>query len=551
MPPRELGGIFPLVIGNFMSFLGHDMSRLSRKLLEFLLLGAVFVFGSVAFAQTLDYSPLVGTEGYTDFRNKNAPGSAAVVGISGVATIRTKHDGLTLQKVKIFVPPGAMRLRVSLTTYATDQDARAAARFGNTPVSAYGDVLPETSVNDTRPTLRNLLAGQELKFYSPGRSGVLMVANSESTDLSPSTTGGYIYLNFLSIPGSQILSFSTYLDVKADCYSNWHANATWDGVGNPSESAAHTCAGSNGGDTGGGPDNGGNGGEFTFAPEKLVVGSVEATTITPATGTTLPAVCTASSAYVVVIGNAVKLSWQKGSIKAPTSVDIKCGSFSKALMIHPAGGSTGTTLTGIGLSSDSLVVGSSSSVTVAPLPAAATLPACTVPNTGNLKISGASITLGANASGLTNQITEKVTCGAFSKDVTIKLAGSVANVATQVITGTDGKLTLRLTLNQPPANVSAGVTTSVWVGAYLPAGAVFMNEAVWFFKTPTSWREIEGIDINSLAFSRNQATAARTVYEVPLGLTAADLRPFNIEIYFGYANSNGLFTNLGKVWSGK
>ena len=532
------------------------MSTPQLRFVGRLLAGAALLFsGALALAQTTtEYSALVGTAGSTGFQQLNAPGSSAVRGEPGVTTIRTSHDGLSQDKVKIFVPPGTMRWKVSMVTYRVDQDARAAARFGSTPVSTFGDILPGTAISDQRQSLRKLLAGEELKFYSPGNSGVLSIAGSESTDVTPSATGGYIYLNFLSVPGSQIYSFQTYLDVQSDCYSNWYANARWDASGNPLEGASHTCSGSTGGGTGtGGTDTGGGaGGPFSFTPASLIVGSVESTTITPAAGVSLPTSCTASSAYVGINGRNVTLTWQKGSIKAATEVTISCGNYSSKLTLYPAGASTGgAALTGIALSTDTLAVGGSpSSIAIQAQPSTAALPQCTASNSSYLTVSGAKITLGSAAAALTSTRTEKVTCGAFEKTITIKPAGSVATVSTEVVTAIDGKLTLRLTLKQPSADVPTGTTTNIWVAAYLPEGAVFANEAVWFFKTPTSWSEIDSININSLAFARNQAAGVQKVFEVPLGLSASDMRPFSIEIYFGYANSNGVFVNLGKVWSG-
>lgn len=523
------------------------MSPLKVGFLRRMLAGTVLMFATtLAVAQAgSEYTPIVGTGAYAGFNLQNAPGSAAVVGVAGIATIRTKHDSVTLQKIKLFVPPGAKRLGISLTTYAVDQDARAAAKFGTPPVSGYGDVLPETSVSDTRPSLSRLLAGEELKFYSPGRSGVLMMANSESTDTFVGSTGGYIYFNMLSIPANQILSISTRLEVDEACYSNWHANATWDQSGNPLEGASHTCSGSTGGNPGGGN---GNSGTFIFSPTELVVGSVETTTILPNPVTASLGACSSTSSYLSIVGRQVYLSALGRYLRTATPVVVTCGSESKTLNIQPAS-TNPVVLTGISLSATSLVVGAPiTSLTVAPTPSNASLPQCTVAASGYLSISGNIISLKGSASSLVAEQSETITCGTFTKTIAVKPAGSVASVVSEVITAADGKITLRLTLNQPLADVASGVTTSVWIGAHLPAGAVFFNEDIWFFKTPTVWREIEGIDINVLAFSRDKPAAVRQIYEVPLGLTEADLKPFGIEIYFGYANSNRTFLNLGQVW---
>ncbi|NUN59548.1 MAG: hypothetical protein HUU13_00310 [Burkholderiaceae bacterium] len=528
------------------------MTPLKVGFLRRILAGAVVMCAATfAVAQSgSEYTPLVAAGGYTGFKAENVPGGTAVVGVAGVATIRTKHDGLALQKVKLFVPPGAMRLGISLTTYAVDQDARAAAKFGTPPASSYEDVLPETAVSDTRPSLKRLLAGDELKFYSPARSGVLMMANSENTDTFVGSAGGYIYFNLLSIPGNQILSISTRLEVNESCYSNWYANASWDQSGNPVEGASHTCSGSTGGNTGGNTGGGStNSGAFSFSPAELVLGTAETATILPNPVTASLAACSSTSPYISVVGRQIYLSALGRYLRVATPVVVTCGNDSKTLNILPA--TTGAvTLTGISLSANVLIVGgSTASVTVQPSPLNAVLPQCTVDATGNLSITGNTVSLKSSAGSLTSAKDEVVTCGTFNKTITVKPAGSIASVVPEVITAADGKITLRLTLNQPAADLAAtGVTTSVWIGAHLPAGAVFFNQDIWFFKTPTVWREIDGVDINALAFAKNQPASTKQIFDVPLGLTAADLRPFGIEIYFGYANSNGTFVNLGKVW---
>lgn len=530
----------------------HVMSLLKVCCLRRVLAGAVFLLAAtVATAQSAgEYTALVGAGTYTGFKQYNIPGGSVAVGAAGVATIRTKHDGVTLKKIKIFVPPGAKRLSISMATYREDQDARATAKFATPPIGGYGDVLPETSVNDSRPTLKRLLSSEELRFYSFANSGALTIANSETTDTFVGSAGGYIYFNMLSVPGNQILSFQTVLEVEESCYLNWYANASWDQSGNPLESAVHTCSGSTGGNPGGGGTGGGtNSGAFSFSPAELVIGTAETTTIVPNSGNTSLGTCSAASPYLTIVGRKVYLNGLGQNLRVATPETVTCGTESKTINIVPA--STGAvTLTGVSLSASSLVVGGPvTSVTVQPVPSNAVLPQCTVASTGYLSITGAVVTLKGTANSLTTAQDETITCGGFTKTLTVKPSGSVASVVPEVLTASDGKITLRLTLNQPAADVATvGLTTNVWIAAHLPAGAVFFNEDVWFFKTPTVWREIDSIDINSYAFARNQPAATKQVFDVPLGLTAADLRPFGVEIFFGYANSNGTFVNLGKVW---
>ena len=502
---------------------------------------AGIVSAPVVHAQaTSEYSPLIRT-GYTDYKTHYAPTSDYLARSSGEVTIVTSHGNIQAGKVKIFVPPGSKRFTVSFQTYAIPEEARAAGRFGQVPVSSVTDVTAATAVSDTRRTLSRLMAGEELRFYAPPSSGGLTIANSESTDTFKSTNGGYIYLNLLSVPGNQILNIQTRIVAEEACYLNWYANASWDYVNNPSETAGHACSGS----TGGGGTGGGTFTDFSFAPSQLTVGSVTSTTITPLpAGSTLPA-CTTTSPYITVTGAQVQIK-ANTTLTTTAMALVNCGGVIKTLNIVPA---TTAALTDVGLSATTLNVGSSpTSLTLTPIPANAVLPTCTVAANSVLAVNGSTVSLSSSANTLAAIAQETLMCGSIVKTITVKPQGAPARVQTQVQTDADGKLVLQITLSQPADDIVGKSTTAVWLAAKIPANGFFFTEDQWFFRTATTWRDLDTLDVFGLAFEKTRAVATSNVFTIPFGLKASELQPFNVEVHFGYANNGGDFLNMGKVW---
>ena len=223
------------------------------KIIKLIALTSILLTGNISFAQSLVsakdwkpievknnqvsnvYLPLIGTK-YTDYNSTYKPSSLPVE--NGEVVLTTAHSG-DLSKVKIFIPPGTTGFSVSVQNYFGPEEAKAAAKFMEVPISNKDDIKP--SNYDTRQTLRRLFNKEELQFYSPGGSGSLSIANSENTDTFKTTTGGYIYLNFLSLPGGKILRLQTRVTVEQTCYNNWYSKGKWDQNGNPSEYDVHEC----------------------------------------------------------------------------------------------------------------------------------------------------------------------------------------------------------------------------------------------------------------------------------------------------------------------
>ena len=96
--------------------------------------------------------------------------------------------------------------------------------------------------------------------------------------------------------------------------------------------------------------------------------------------------------------------------------------------VHTCAGSTGgptvIPLTGISLSTTSLVKGSGAVIVISPQPSNATLPGCSVQSTSNipslLNVSGSTISLGAGAAAITKTETATITCGTASAVVRVE-----------------------------------------------------------------------------------------------------------------------------------
>lgn len=309
-------------------------------------IGFTFLFiASAALAQTTDsYTSLVGTGSYNNFKISYSPEALNIGSATSVVTLRTRHSGLSQSRIKVFVPPGAKTFRTSIITYAVSEPARAAARFALPPVSLVTDVVPDVNGGtDTRQTLENLQNGQELRFYSPEKSGVLMVATANTGSSYQSSTGGYIYINFFNIPGGSFMSFDTQVEVEKTCYQNWYNGTTWNASGNPRDEDNHTCTGS-----GGGSGNGGVVVPTTLTGIALSASSWKAgaasntITVTPEpVGATLPA-CNSSNTSLLGVtqasnGQSAVFTVNANAVTDTANVTVTCGTKSATLNLQPAG----------------------------------------------------------------------------------------------------------------------------------------------------------------------------------------------------------------------
>lgn len=217
-------------------------SSLTSSLARGLAAGAALLWLSAAqAAPTSQYVPLVNQE-FGNF--KTAYGPAVLPAYGGNVLLRTKHDGLALERFKIFLPPGTRSLGMTYTSYRSEQPGQMSMRFKAAPQIEALQVV-SSSMNDTREALAELNKGRELTFYSPGNSGVISGPTAPNVPVRVDS-GGFVYVN-VSHPGGSAISVGFHVEVDQSCYSNWFANARWDSNGNPLEGVSHTCSGSGAG----------------------------------------------------------------------------------------------------------------------------------------------------------------------------------------------------------------------------------------------------------------------------------------------------------------
>ena len=213
---------------------------------------AVLFFYQIAFLGTANavtsYVPVV-SSGSKDYKTIFKP--AALTKEAGNYIYLNQVSNFPDKQFRVFMPPGTRRWTVQLTTFLGDQDARAAAKFIEPPLSSYADITPAAMTETSGLTERfttvasALVAGKELKFYSPPRSGGLTIAQGGGADIINYDVGGWVYFNMLSLPHDLIGNLQVRVVADQVCYDQWINSPTtaWDSVGNPAE-VKHSCAGS-------------------------------------------------------------------------------------------------------------------------------------------------------------------------------------------------------------------------------------------------------------------------------------------------------------------
>lgn len=316
-----------------------------KKTLKKVNIGFAFLLAaSATFAQTADnYTALVGTGSFVNFKTNYSPEALNTNAASSVFTLRTRHSGLSQSRIKVFIPPGTKIFRTSIVTYKVNQPAIAAVRFSLPPISLASDVVPNVNGSDSRQTLEKLQQGQELKFYSPELSGLLVISTAEAGTAYQSSTGGYVYINFFNIPGGSFMTFDAQVEVEKTCYQSWYNSVnqsnTWNSAGNPRDDATHTCAGSSGGEV--------------VVPTPTLTGialstntwksgaSPDITVTAQPTSVTLPA-CTSSNTALLSLsqasdGQLAKFTVHSDAVTDTANVTVTCGDKTAQLSLQPPG----------------------------------------------------------------------------------------------------------------------------------------------------------------------------------------------------------------------
>ncbi len=180
-----------------------------------------------------DYLALVG-RGTAGYKDVFAPGSPSL-GEDGQNVVMSGFTGNTSRlQWRIWIPPGTRSLQATLYTYASPPESKVLMRMHQPPAGGFDAVTAENAAAvDLDNVLALLLQGAEVPCYTP--SGAVAVKLSSGRMDSPivTTTGAWLYINALQVPGQQIFKLDSYLSVDAAQYLYWYANAVWDEQGNP------------------------------------------------------------------------------------------------------------------------------------------------------------------------------------------------------------------------------------------------------------------------------------------------------------------------------
>jgi hypothetical protein len=182
-----------------------------------------------------DYTALV-NRGTTDFKLKFAPGSPLLAD-EGDAVSMTGTVGITTQlQWRVWLPPGTRCLQSTLFTNASPPESKALMRMGSPPTGTVADVTPENAAAIDRAAVLSLLQqGAEIPCYTPASAGSMKLSDGRMDSPIVITTGAWLYINALQVPGipPQIFELTAYVKTDKAQYLDWYAGATWDAEGNP------------------------------------------------------------------------------------------------------------------------------------------------------------------------------------------------------------------------------------------------------------------------------------------------------------------------------
>lgn len=180
-----------------------------------------------------DYTALVG-RGTKNFNDVFRPDSTMLAAEGGVVTLAGQCGDSTNLLWKIWIPPGTRCLQASLYTYASPPESKVLMRMYEPPVGGLDSVTPENSAAvDSTNVLAALLSGAEVPCHAPSEAGTVKLSAGKMDSPVVTTTGGWLYVNALQLPGQQIFKIESYISVDEALYQNWYEHATWDDQGNP------------------------------------------------------------------------------------------------------------------------------------------------------------------------------------------------------------------------------------------------------------------------------------------------------------------------------
>ena len=180
-----------------------------------------------------DYLALVG-RGTAGFKDLFAPGSPLLAEEAGAFVMLSFTASTPRLRWRIWIPPGTRSLQASIYTYASPPESKVLMRMYEPPVGGLDSVTPENSAAvDSTNVLAALLSGAEVPCHAPSEAGTVKLSAGKMDSSVVTTTGGWLYVNALQLPGQQIFKIESYISVDKAAYLNWYASATWDDQNNP------------------------------------------------------------------------------------------------------------------------------------------------------------------------------------------------------------------------------------------------------------------------------------------------------------------------------
>lgn len=227
-------------------------------------------------------------------------------------------------------------------------------------------------------------------------------------------------------------------------------------------------------------------------------------------------------------------SWAGGSGDCDGLGGEYCGT-GTGTPTNPDPGTTPTTtpLTSITLSPSTLTSGQSATSTIVPN-TGATLPTCTSSNASLVSIAGSKVALIGTVSSNT---TVMITCGNTTSVLIVKApVGAATGYCVSETADVSGKISIKVALT--PATGDVNKTATVWVAAWLPANAFFMNESVLFLMDKDkAWRQITSPILAEAAFEIGKKLEAPTFLTIPTGVYSVEkniLEASGVKLYAGY-----------------
>ena len=502
------------------------------------IMGLVMVSVSgIAYAS--NYSALV-QRGSSAFKTKFAPTSELLAISDGEVTLPSVVGETFALQWRVFIPPGTKTLQMTMYTLASAPESKVLMRFGSPPTGTAANVTPENAAAvDITKIVQRLTSNTnlELPFSAPASAGAIRLSgrSSELTQTILTTTGGWLYINALQVPGSRIFELNSSVTVDESCYRSWFADAQFDALGNPAEDVVHTCAGPI-------PLT-----SIALSGNSLVKGSNNTITITPSPSAASTSSCTpvygsGVSNLVNIHNGVISLAAGSYSITSSQTVTIQCGTASATLRVEP----TFVALTGIALSASSLLKGSTNTVSISPLPSNASLPQCTALNSfgtssSQLQITPAGVISNvASSAAISDTLVLTIQCGTVSAPLSLIAPMQV------VESGTPDSLVL--SFDWAPEAADLGSAANVWIAARLPASAFFVTTDTWFFNTRPAWQLLLLPNADLYRYTSFTSLAAKHTISFETGLPKDAMKYYGLEIYMGYRTTTGAFKNLGKIW---